>query len=119
MPNGALGQNPIKSMEARLQDLKSQGVVRRASGQPGYLLAPLANRARREKSRLSQPAQTSIPKAPSKPEPAPGKSNKGSASAGAGHRHRLSVAQCLAGGSKEKHLVPGETHERADSEVAA
>ena len=43
-------QNPIKSVEARLQDLKSQGIVRRASGQPGYLLTPDAHRANKDKS---------------------------------------------------------------------
>jgi len=33
-------RDPVKAVEARLQDLKNQGVVRRASGQPGYLRTP-------------------------------------------------------------------------------
>src|SRR5262249_27227688 len=47
---------------------------------------PLANRARRDKSKRSQPAQTSTPKAPSKPEPATKKRSKGSAAGGAARR---------------------------------
>jgi hypothetical protein len=60
-------QNPIKSVEARLHDLKSQGVVRRASGQPGYLLTPEAHRANKDKSKARPSAQTKTPKAANKP----------------------------------------------------
>ena len=77
-------QKPIKSVESRLQDLKSQGVVRRASGQPGYLLTPAANGARKDKGKPGQTAQTNTPKAANtrvKPGPATTKrSGKGSAS---------------------------------------
>jgi hypothetical protein len=65
-------QKPIKSVEARLQDLKSQGVVRRASGQPGYLLVSSANGTRKDKSTPRPSAQTNTPKAAKKPvKPAP------------------------------------------------
>jgi hypothetical protein len=71
-------------VEARLQDLKSQGVVRRASGQPGYLLTPDAHRANKDKSKARPSAQTKSPKAANKPvKPAPAatkRSGKGSAS---------------------------------------
>ena len=80
-------QKPIKSVEARLQDLKSQGVVRRASGQPGYLLTAAAHRASKDKGKPGQTAQTNTPKAANtrvKPGPATTKrSAKGSASSGA------------------------------------
>jgi hypothetical protein len=78
-------KNPIKSVEARLQDLKSQGVVRRASGQPGYLLTLAANGASKDKSDTGQSTQTKTRKAvnkPVKPAPAAKKSSgKGSSSA--------------------------------------
>jgi chromosome segregation ATPase len=50
------GKKPIKSVESRLQDLKSQGVVRRASGQPGYILTPAAHRASQDNGKPSHRA---------------------------------------------------------------
>jgi hypothetical protein len=73
------GKNPIKSVKARLQDLKHKGIVRRASGQPGYVLTPSANGAKKEKSVQKPPAK------PIKPGPAAKKSRgKESSSAEAG-----------------------------------
>ena len=83
-------QNPVKSVKARLQDLKSQGIVRRASGQPGYILTPATDGASKDKSKTSQPAPAStkkVPPKPTKPEPAARKSSsKGSSLAGAARR---------------------------------
>jgi hypothetical protein len=80
-------QKPLKSVEARLQDLKHQGVVQRASGQPGFILASSANGAQPEKSKPSPASQTRTPKTPSKPArsvPAAQKSSgKGTPAAGA------------------------------------
>jgi hypothetical protein len=80
------GGDPVKSVKARLQELKNKGVVQRASGQPGYILAHSTNGASTGKSKPSQPAQTSTRKASSKPakrETATTKrSMKGSSSAG-------------------------------------
>ena len=77
---------PIKVVESRLQDLKSQGVVRRASGQPGYILMPAADGAGKQKSKPRPPARTKSTKAapkPVKPAAAARKSSrKGSASPG-------------------------------------
>jgi hypothetical protein len=78
-------QKPIKAVEARLQDLKSQGVVRRASGQAGYILTPAADGASKQKSKPKQPAQTKTAKAapkPVKPVASQKSSGKGSASPG-------------------------------------
>jgi hypothetical protein len=79
-------QKPIKAVESRLQDLKSQGIVRRASGQPGYVLTPAADGAGKQKSKPKQPAQTNTAKAAPKPvKPAASaqkSSGKGSASSG-------------------------------------
>jgi len=58
--------NPLKAVEARLLDLKNKGLVRRASGQPGYVLAPSTNGVS-DKDKTSQPGQTSAPKASAKP----------------------------------------------------
>jgi hypothetical protein len=62
-----VGCDPIKSVEARLQELKHKGVVQLASGQPGYILAPSANSASKKKNKPGQPAQTRTQKASSKP----------------------------------------------------
>jgi hypothetical protein len=71
------GSDPVKTIKARLQDLKSEGIVRRASGQPGYLLASSDNGVRKAKSKPRQPAATSTRKTPSKPtQPIPD-ANKG------------------------------------------
>jgi hypothetical protein len=61
------GQNPVKSVEARVQELKHKGIVQRASGQPGYALVPSANGARRAKGKPRRPAQTGTRKTPAKP----------------------------------------------------
>ena len=60
-------QHPVKAAENRLQDLKSQGVVRRAPGRPGFILASSTNDAKMKKSKASQPTQASAAKTPSKP----------------------------------------------------
>jgi len=82
------GSDPVKTIKARLQDLKSEGVVRRASGQPGYLLASSDNGVGKAKSKPSQPAVTSTLKTPSKPtKPVPDAKKAGGkkrAAAGAG-----------------------------------
>jgi hypothetical protein len=84
------GRDPVKTIKARLQDLKSQGVVRRASGQPGYILAPSAHGAKKQKSEPRQPAQAGTPKAPKKPakseSAATKRSVKGSSSSGAARK---------------------------------
>jgi hypothetical protein len=59
--------NPLKAVEARLQELKNKGLVRRASGQPGYVLAPSANGARTKKDQTRPPGQTGAAKASAKP----------------------------------------------------
>jgi hypothetical protein len=61
------GSNPAKSIETRLYELKSRGVVQRASDQPGYILVPSANGARKEKSKASHLAPASATKASIKP----------------------------------------------------
>jgi hypothetical protein len=71
-------RDPLKAMENRLQELKNKGIVRRASGQYGFILASSANGASKQKSKPSQPAPTSTPKKPSRPtkaEPAAKKSS--------------------------------------------
>jgi hypothetical protein len=87
------GRDPVKSVEARVQELKSKGVVQRASDQPGYILGPSANGARKEKNNARHPAQSRTPKRPSKPakpEPAAKKSSgTGSPSAGAARMAKL------------------------------
>jgi hypothetical protein len=91
------GRDPVKTIKARLQDLKSQGVVRRASGQPGYILAPSANGAKKHKSKSRQPAQAGTPKAPSKPakseSAATKRSAKGSSSSGAARTAKPSLRE--------------------------
>jgi hypothetical protein len=59
--------NPLKAVEARLQDLKNKGLVRRASGQPGYVLAPSANGASKKKDQTRPPGQTGAAKASAEP----------------------------------------------------
>jgi hypothetical protein len=59
-------QDPIKAVENRLQVLKGQSIVQRASGQPGFILVSSTNGAKK-KSKASQPMQTSTQKVPAKP----------------------------------------------------
>ncbi|MHB1421751.1 MAG: hypothetical protein ACYC3I_00865 [Gemmataceae bacterium] len=59
--------NPLKAVEARLQELKNKGLVRRASGQPGYVLVPSANSASKRKNQTRPPGQTGAAKASAKP----------------------------------------------------
>jgi hypothetical protein len=59
--------NPLKAVEARLQELKNKGLVRRASGQPGYVLAPSANGASTKKGETNRPGQTDAAKASAEP----------------------------------------------------
>ena len=79
-------RDPVNSVENRLQDLKNKGIVRRASGQPGYILTPAADGTSKEKSKARQPAATNSSKAAHKPiKPASAakkESGKGSASSG-------------------------------------
>jgi len=60
-------QDPLKAMENRLQVLKSKGVIRRAAGQYGFLLASSINGAKKKKSTTSQPAPAKNQKTPAKP----------------------------------------------------
>jgi hypothetical protein len=60
-------RDPVKAVENRLQDLKSQGIVQRAPGQPGFILASSTNGAKKDKSKTRQPAPTSTRKMPAKP----------------------------------------------------
>jgi hypothetical protein len=60
--------NPLKAVEARLQELKNKGLVRRASGQPGYVLAPSANDASMmKKDQTRPPGKTGAAKASAEP----------------------------------------------------
>ncbi|MHB1425034.1 MAG: winged-helix domain-containing protein [Gemmataceae bacterium] len=61
------GRNPVKSVEARVQELKKKGLVRRAAGHPGYSLASSAQDAKAEKPKTVQPAQKEDRKAAEKP----------------------------------------------------
>jgi hypothetical protein len=49
--------DPVKPFEARLQELKKKGTIRRAPGQPGYVLATSTNGASATKPKKAQPAQ--------------------------------------------------------------
>jgi hypothetical protein len=49
--------DPVKPFEARLQELKKKGTVRRAPGQPGYVLATSTIGASATKPKRAQPAQ--------------------------------------------------------------
>jgi hypothetical protein len=55
-----------KMVEARLWDLKKQGVVRRAAEQPGYILAPSSNGAVAKTGPAKSPVQKGTAKAPAK-----------------------------------------------------
>jgi hypothetical protein len=59
-------RDPLKAMEKRLQDLKTQGLVRRAKGQNGFLLTSSANGAKKHKSKTSPSTPTSAQKPASK-----------------------------------------------------
>ncbi len=61
------GQNPVKSVESRLQEMKQRHLVRRATGQPGYILASSTSNTRTEKPKTSAPAGKSDHKAGTKP----------------------------------------------------
>jgi hypothetical protein len=50
------GRNPVKSVESRLQEMKHKHLVRRASGQPGYVLASSTHGAKAEKAKTRAPA---------------------------------------------------------------
>ncbi len=60
-------RDPLKAMEKRLQDLKNQGIVRRAPGQSGFLLASSAKSAKKYKSTTSPSTATSTQKTRSRP----------------------------------------------------
>ena len=119
-------QNPLKAIENRLQDLKSQGIVRRTADQYGFLLASSAKGATKQKSTPRQAVPTSsqqTPATPVKPEPAATKgSGKESSFAGAaktvksGHRGgqpplRVVLTDILKG--SRKPLSGSELAERA------
>jgi hypothetical protein len=55
-----------KMVEARLWDLKKQGVVQRAADQPGYILAPSSNGAVPKPGPAKTPVQKGSAKAPAK-----------------------------------------------------
>ncbi|HEY7424087.1 MAG TPA: hypothetical protein VH682_07615 [Gemmataceae bacterium] len=76
-------RNLVKTIEVRIQDLKQKGVVRRASGQPGYVLTPSAEAAKaRTAQKAPQPAPARTKKAtpqaarPAKPTPAAKKTSR-------------------------------------------
>jgi hypothetical protein len=76
-------RDPLKAMEKRLQDLKNQGIVRRAKGQNGFLLASSAKGAKMHKSTTSPSTPTSTQNTrsqPTKSEPATKKSGGNGAS---------------------------------------
>jgi len=50
------GNNPVKSVESRLQEMKQKHLVQRATGQPGYILASSASNTKSEKPKTSAPA---------------------------------------------------------------
>ena len=58
-----------KMIGSRLWDLKKQGIVRRADGQPGYSLAPGANGSVQKAGAAKAAAQKPNPKAVPKPSP--------------------------------------------------
>jgi hypothetical protein len=59
-------RDPLKAMEKRLQDLKNQGIVRRAKGQFGFLLASSANGVKKKRSKANPSTPTSAQKTASK-----------------------------------------------------
>ena len=61
------GQNPVKSVESRLQEMKQKHLVQRASDQPGYILATSASNAKSEKPKTSGSVAKSDHKAATKP----------------------------------------------------
>jgi hypothetical protein len=52
-------RNFVKTIEVRIQDLKQKGVLRRASTQPGYVLALSAKGVKAETTKQSRPASSS------------------------------------------------------------
>jgi hypothetical protein len=75
-----------KMVGSRLWDLKQQGIVRRADGQPGYSLAPGVNGSVQHIEPAKAAAQKPAPKSPAKPvqakaaaKPAPAKPSAGKA----------------------------------------
>jgi hypothetical protein len=60
-------RDPLRAMEKRLQDLKNQGIVRRANGQSGFLLASSAKGAKKHKSKTSSSIPTNTQKPRSQP----------------------------------------------------
>ena len=60
------GRDPLKAMEKRLQDLKNQGIVRRAPGQFGFLLVSSANGVKKKRSKANPSTPTSAQKTASK-----------------------------------------------------
>lgn len=68
-------RDPVRSVEARVQELKHQGIVQRAAGQPGYILAASADRAKADKGKPRAAAQASAAKAAAKQGPAAPKSS--------------------------------------------
>ena len=60
-------QDPVQAMKTRLQKLKARGVVKRGSGQPGFVLAASTNGTHKEPAKPGQPAQASTSKAATKP----------------------------------------------------
>jgi hypothetical protein len=61
------GRDPIKSIDARIAELKNRGLIRRAPDQPGYVLASSVQAARKEERQISQPVSKQTPKAITKP----------------------------------------------------
>jgi len=59
-------RDPLRAMENRLQDLKTQGIVRRAKGQFGFLLVSSANGVKKKRSKANPSTPTSAQKTASK-----------------------------------------------------
>src|SRR5579875_3304932 len=65
------GHNPAKSVETRLRELKQKGFVRRADGQPGYVLIPTHGaKAAKPRADASLPKKTKTTAKPGEPAPA-------------------------------------------------
>lgn len=64
------GSNPAKSVESRLQEMKQKKLVRRAPGQPGYVLAPSMPSTPAVKTKTAPPAPKEERKATANPVPA-------------------------------------------------
>jgi hypothetical protein len=60
-------RDPVKAMEKRLQDLKHQGIVRRAPGNNGFVLASSANGGKKQKRKTNRSIHATTQKRSAKP----------------------------------------------------